>query len=96
MSESLTLTTPVARNTTSYRVACLRLQRLPRPVIVVDVLSDQGEALTQIYEGETARTLLNALNTLNLTNNSLEKRILDRLASDGFLGAGSVSGTPGD
>ena len=96
MSEALVLTTPVAKNTTSYRVACLRLQRLPRPVIIVDVLSDQGDAVTQVYEGETARTLLNQLNTLNLTNNSLEHRILDRLATDGVIGAGTVSGTPGD
>lgn len=48
------------------------------------------------YDGAPAEQMLNVLNTANLTNNSLRKRILNKLVTDGYIpGAGSVAGTPG-
>lgn len=47
------------------------------------------------YDGSDASTIINALNTANLTNNSLRKRILNRLIADGVLPAVTVQGAPG-
>lgn len=48
------------------------------------------------YDAGDATNLLNILNTANLTNNSLRKRVLAKLAADGFLpSAGQVTGTVG-
>lgn len=45
------------------------------------------------YSGDTAVTLMTALNKANLSSNSLHKRILNQLINDGFL-AGTISGSP--
>lgn len=96
MAESLVLTTPVAGpQITSYRVTRLNLRRLPSAFIGIDVIDNNGLESSFIYEGDVAKTLLNQLNTMNFTSTSLEKRVLLRLISDGYL-VGSVSGTPGD
>lgn len=47
------------------------------------------------YTGADAVTLINALNTANLTNNSLRKRVINKLVTDGFLPAGAVTGAAG-
>lgn len=47
------------------------------------------------YTAGDATALLNTLNTANLTTNSLRRRILTKLATDGYIPVGgAVSGTP--
>ena len=45
------------------------------------------------YSGTTARNMMITLNKANLTNNSLHKRILNQLISDGYI-SGVISGSP--
>lgn len=59
------------------------------------VLHDSiGNTLKVRYDGDKAIQLMSALNTANLSTNSLHKRILNQLSNDGYLPVGSVSGTP--
>lgn len=95
MAESLDLTTPVAGpSVTSYKIAGIVLQRFPRPLVRVRVLDNLNQESEFVYEGDTALTLLNQLNTMNFMNMSLEKRILQKLVSDGYIAAATVTGTP--
>lgn len=54
-----------------------------------------GRTLTCIYSGAQAESLIVALNSANLSTQSLEHRIIARCQTDGQLGAGSISGTAG-
>lgn len=45
------------------------------------------------FTGDEAQTLMSTLNTANLTNNSLHKRILTYLTNQGYL-TGSIAGIP--
>jgi len=47
------------------------------------------------YLDADAVNLMNALNTADLRNNSLRRRVLNKLLADGYLGSGTISGTPG-
>jgi hypothetical protein len=49
---------------------------------------------TVIYSGADAIAMLNNLNTANLSSNSLRRRILTKLLTDGHI-QGSLSGTAG-
>ena len=52
--------------------------------------------IRKVYQGSEASALINALNTANLSTNSLRKRILTKLAADGVIPSGeSIRGTPG-
>lgn len=42
----------------------------------------------------TGAQLITTLNTANLTSNSLVRRVLTRLQTDGYIPAGTVGGTP--
>jgi hypothetical protein len=72
-----------------------------RKEITIVVVGDDGVALSAAYptppphgSGQpSGATLLNALNTANLSTNSLVKRIFNRLVADGYI-SGTVSGTP--
>lgn len=61
----------------------------------IQVLLEGSGGLKKVlrWQGSTARTLLLALNTTDLSSNSLEKRILQRAIAEGMLD-GTVSGTP--
>ena len=53
---------------------------------------DGGKQMPPIYYiGTDAQTLLNQINTMNLTTNSLCKRILQKLINDGYLPAGTIT-----
>lgn len=77
---------------TRYRVAVLNLDWAGAQ-IYVGLVGLNGEAKSHTYTGATATTLMNQLNTLNMSTTSLHKRILQRLATDGVL-SGTVSGSP--
>lgn len=91
MAEELTLTTPAT--ITGYRVKQV-LFDWENAMIKVHVADAAGVKVTAIYQGTIATTLMNQLNTVNLSTNSLHKRIMDRLVADGKLPAGTVTGTP--
>ena len=92
--EQLDLTTPVPMPFVSfYKVQRLSITVTP-PVIDWTVVDNNGVTVTGTYGGSTATTLLNQLNTGNFTVNSLQKQIILRLQADGYLGAGTVSGSP--
>ena len=91
--EQLNLTTPITTpNLTNYRVQRLDLD-WGNAVIHIDVVSNTEKHFGHEYRGAIATTLMRALNTANLTAESLHRRVLKRLISDGVL-PGAVSGTP--
>jgi len=100
MAERLDLTTPVPKpSLTSYRVTDLVLHFDPPTgsLIQITLVGDSGDSLTRTYRDSAAdpvaTTFLIALNKANLSVQSLQRRILARLVTDGVL-AGAVSGTP--
>jgi hypothetical protein len=91
MAEQFEPTT--AESVTTYRVVKLDLSLAARQIIIV--LVDNRDKFTKyVYEGDTAQLLMNQLNVADLSTQSLHKRILNRLAADGKLPAGSVTGVP--
>lgn len=61
---------------------------------VVEVTVGDGTvSKTFIYRGDTALSMMNQLNKANLTSNSLHKRVINQLISDGYL-VGTISGNP--
>jgi len=91
MAESLTLTAP--QSVTDYKVVVLKLDWNQKAIVVV-VQDTQGDKLKKSYSGATAEAMITALNKANLSTNSLQKRILEQLVTDGLLAAGTVTGTP--
>jgi hypothetical protein len=93
--ESLTLTTPETKpaiNTTDYRVVFLSLD-WEQARITIRVRGTNAESKGFLYEGGTALTLMTALNKIDLSIKSLQRRILERLIADGLL-LGSIAGVP--
>ena len=95
MSETLNLTTAEvtpAITTSDYHVIYISFD-WERALILIAVRGTHGERREFRYEGDTATTLMVALNKINLSTKSLQRRILERLDSDGLL-LGTVSGSP--
>lgn len=78
---------------TGYRVEELNLSWRNQHIRIV-VKNSNGDKFLAQYSGATALTLMNQLNTANLSTLSLHKRILQRMSTDGFLPAGTVTGVP--
>lgn len=88
-------------------IAALHLVYRPAPAVVVilQAVKADGSCATdsngtckqqvERYDGEAALAMLNALETANLSTNSLHKRVLQKLRNDNRLPAGAVSGVPG-
>lgn len=97
MSQQLTLTTPITfpapPSTLNYHIVRLVLEREPSPRVLIVVQDNNGVQISHLYEGTDASTILSALNTANMSIKSLQQRALERLAADGVLGAGTVTGT---
>ena len=92
--EQLDLSSPVTQpSVTSYTVERLSIQRSPA-CIDVTAKDNNGKETAVTYNGATAQTLLGQLNKGNFTVNSLQKQVINRLIADGYLPAGSVTGTP--
>jgi hypothetical protein len=89
--ESLTLTVP--QSVTSYRVLKLVLD-WSEARIKVELADQAGVVIRAEYGGAEATALMVSLNKANLSTNSLHKRILQQLATDGKLPAGTVTGAP--
>ena len=92
--EQVDLTTPETRpSINSYRVARLVLDRLQATVEVTIVAVQTGELKMFEFRGDEATQMMSALNTANLSTNSLQRRILNKLVNDGLL-VGTITGTP--
>jgi hypothetical protein len=61
--------------------------------IHIALRDDAGGLLTHVYEGPPAQQMIKSLNTANLTNKSMHKRVLEKLSNDGVI-PGTVTGTP--
>lgn len=100
MSESHVLSSPVTypapTSLTDYQVVMFTIDRQnpARPWILMAARSNTGVIVEARYEGSVAATLISQLNTANLSTKSLQKRILEKMAADGFLAVGSVTGAP--
>jgi hypothetical protein len=95
MAETVTLATPEITpqiTTTDYRVSYLQLD-IERASVVIHLRGTNGERKEVRYEGPVASSLMVALNTANLSVKSLQRRILERIITDGRI-AGAVSGSP--
>jgi hypothetical protein len=90
--ETLLLTTPGAL-VTGYSLASLLLD-FRNKHLGLTLVDQTGHARQVSYEGPDALTLMKALNKANLSTQSLHRRILERLALDGLLPPGTVSGAP--
>lgn len=94
MAETITLTTPVVPTTrTGYTLRRLTLD-LETPYVHVHVRANDGTEVYAQWTGSDADAIMTALNTANLSTVSLVKRVFLRLVADGYLPAGTVSGTP--
>jgi len=80
----------VQPGTTFYRPTALHLDWENARIKVI-LKGEHGEYKSVVYEN--ALTELKALNTANLSTNSLHKRLLNKLLTDGYL-TGSISGSP--
>ncbi len=85
MSEQHDLSAPIVPpSLTYYRIVLLTLD-WTNSVIRVGLQSSDGALTYAMYEGALALTFMTALNTVNLSVSSLQRRILNRLAADGKL-----------
>lgn len=93
--EQIDLTSPFVVNPTSttfFRVDFLAFDR-PGAKIYITVSNGSGVSQNFNYTGSIATNMMNVLNKANLSTNSLHKRVLNQLISDGKL-SGTVSGNP--
>lgn len=77
---------------THYRISRLTLDWEAACIDIV-LKDNTGGTQTHTYSGAEATSLMQVLNTTNLTTNSLHKRTLAKLIADGKL-AGTITGTP--
>ena len=101
--EELVLTDPVVvpeKVTNKYRVSTLTLSLEMvidpggAPGAVIILLRDNHNVQSSYqYLGQTAVDMVKWLNTANLTIKSMHKRILERLAADGYLPGTVTAGT---
>lgn len=93
MPEQITLAVPVpAPSRTGLTLKRLSLEPIEQRVYI-ELAGNDGQVLAHHYEGAEAAALLRALNTANLTANSLHKRLFAKLIADGVI-AGSITGSP--
>lgn len=96
MAEKVTLTVAETKpENTAYEVERLTFD-IKAKTIHVQLLGDNGEALSKVYDSTTTPTGASLLTTVNTSDNrtvSLIKKVYNRLIADGIL-VGTVSGTP--
>ena len=92
--ETLELTAAQTQpSVTGYTVEHLNITRSPA-CIDWTVADNNGKTTSGTYSGAQGQSLLTTLNSIDCRTNSLQKQILNKLKNDGFLPAGTVSGTP--
>lgn len=95
MAEQVDLTTAITN--TLWKVGGLNINTgqhtASQASLSVTLYGANGEIKTHGFTGLQAWNLIKQLNTANLTVTSLEKRILNKLITDGVI-AGTISGLP--
>ena len=97
MAEQHDLTTPIAATggTSFWKVRLLTMfYDGEESYIKVGLVGENGMAKSVGYEGAEAETLIKQLNTIDLSAQSLQSRIMQKLATDDLIGDGTQSGTP--
>jgi hypothetical protein len=94
MAEQLDLTTavPASGGTTFWRINQLRFL-VDDDILLIHLIGQNNEKKQHTYTGTTAHDIMVAINKADLTTDSLQKRLLERLDADGVI-SGTVSGTP--
>lgn len=101
MAETVTLTSAITKpNQTAVRIERVIID-IEQKSITIQWLGNNNEAGSASYptpapQGSaqpTGAQLLTALNTANLTANSLVKRVITRLQTDGYIPAGTIAGS---
>jgi len=91
--EQIDLTTPITQPAiTNYRLNKLDLRWLDQH-IRIELVADSGEVIEHSYDGDIARNLMIALNKMDLSVKSLQRRVMEKLIADGVL-AGTITGIP--
>jgi len=96
MAEQHDLTTPVTITTNNYKLTFMTINSIAQSVSF-NVSDNNGNVIGKTYDASTTptgATVIHSLNTGNFTVTSMTKTILQRLATDGVIPPGSVSGTP--
>jgi hypothetical protein len=98
MAKTLDLATPEVTppiTNANYRIGAIHLLVSPTPDVSVHLIGANGERIeVRTADSGEAQTLLQQLNTANLTTKSLQRRCLEWCASKLPRLAGTVSGTP--
>lgn len=102
--EKVTLSAPAFQDpgATEFRVASLYLNRQAHEIRAMfgevvpgtAIFKANGRTLTCSYADDAADSLLLALNRMNFSTVSLERRVMVQCQSDGKLGAGTITGVP--
>ena len=92
MSEQLDITPVQPPACTTYKLDSLTLN-WGQSSIDITLRDNLGQTQTFSYGDATAASMMQALNTANLSTKSLYRRVLERLVADGKI-VGTVSGTP--
>lgn len=99
MAETIALTAPVSTTRSTIRITRVDIDVESKRIAVEWASNLSTEAFRAIYDSittPTGATLLTTINKMNfaLANPSFVARIIARLQTDGFIAAGTVSGTP--
>ena len=95
--EKYALTTPQARTSVAEIQIRLVVLNWETQSVTVSWKDNAGGEFSHTYASNTTptgRTLMVALNRADLTTRSLYKRVLERLAADGVIAPGTVTGAP--
>jgi len=91
--EQIDLSTPITQpSITNYRLNKLDLRWLDQH-IRIELVADSGEVIEHSYDGDIARNLMIALNKMDLSVKSLQRRVMEKLIADGII-SGAISGAP--
>ena len=92
--EKHTLSEPIAKPTVSEYV--IRYLRFDWDCTAIEVgwTDNLGTVYQHSYGGTEAKAILCALNTADLSSETLLRRMLARLVTDGRIGAGKSTGEP--
>jgi hypothetical protein len=102
MSEQVNLTAPIAKPTQTI----IKLDRVTLDAsassVYIQWLGENGEIGSAFYptpppvgsSQPSGATILHVLNTSNFTTTSFVKRVLQQLQTDGYVPAGTITGTP--
>lgn len=93
-AERIDLTAPdqVRSGTSSYQIVSVHFE-WDRGRIEINLVGENGETKSIAYDDPEGRALMVAMNRMDFSSVSLQRRIMNKLLADGHL-VGAVSGIP--